>query len=456
MKTQSLHLKAPDNWVNDPNGFIYYNGYYHLFYQYFPYGPRWGTMHWGHAVSRDLVTWEHKGLALYPTTRADQNGCFSGSAIEESGKLYLVYTGVRYEVVNPEDPHTCLDDQFESAQLLICSEDGYHFDNEQGKEVIIPPVTDPSIGDRTHTRDPKIWRGRDAWYLILGSTMGEKYGEVLFYRSEDLHTWTYINKAFKGPEYGWMWECPDYFETAGGGVLLLSAMGLLNNGEKERNQSICFPVAFDEATCSIRIPDEYQYLDYGLDLYAPQTTLDAEGRRIMTAWVRMPKVAEGGWIGMFCSPRVVETQDGHIFFRMHPNIRKAYSKALGNITELNASALSGITESGCLVSLDLAENESLDIGGYLITRKGNRIVTDRTAVYPASEGAHLISETPDTDYNNPDGTCHLDVIVDSNLIEVYVNNGEYVISSAVYGLKPEVRYNGVREIRGYATLSADF
>lgn len=239
-------------------------------------------------------------------------------------------------------------------------------------------------------------------------------------------------------------------------MLLLSAMGLLNNGEKERNQSICFPVAFDEDTCSIRIPDDYQYLDYGLDLYAPQTTLDAEGRRIMTAWVRMPKVADGGWIGMFCSSRVVEVQDGHIFFRMHPNIRKAYSKALGKITELNASALSGITESGCLISLDLAENDSLDIGGYLITRKGNRIVTDRTAVYPSFEGAHLISETPDTDYNNPDGTCHLDVIVDSNLIEVYVNNGEYVISSAVYGLKPKVQYYGVREIRGYATLSADF
>ena len=104
MKRQTLHLKAPDNWINDPNGFIYYKGYYHLFYQYFPYEPRWGTMHWGHAVSRDLVTWEHKGLALYPTTRADQNGCFSGSAIEEDGKLYLVYTGVRYEVVNPDDP----------------------------------------------------------------------------------------------------------------------------------------------------------------------------------------------------------------------------------------------------------------------------------------------------------------------------------------------------------------
>lgn len=162
MKRQRLHLKAPDNWVNDPNGFIYYKGYYHLFYQYFPYGPRWGTMHWGHAVSRDLVTWEHKGIALYPTVREDSNGCFSGSAIEEDGKLYLVYTGVRYEVVNPEDPHTCLDEQFESAQLMISSEDGFHFDNENGKEVIIPPVTDPAVGDRTHTRDPKIWRGKDA------------------------------------------------------------------------------------------------------------------------------------------------------------------------------------------------------------------------------------------------------------------------------------------------------
>ena len=160
MKTQRLHLKAPDNWVNDPNGFIYYKGYYHLFYQYFPYGPRWGTMHWGHAVSRDLVNWEHKDMALYPTMREDQNGCFSGSAVEEDGKLYLVYTGVRYEVVNPEDPHTCLNEQFESAQLMISSEDGFQFDNENGKQVIIPPITDPAIGDRTHTRDPKVWKSR--------------------------------------------------------------------------------------------------------------------------------------------------------------------------------------------------------------------------------------------------------------------------------------------------------
>ena len=89
--TQKLHLKAPGNWINDPNGFIYYKGQYHLFYQYFPFEPRWGKMHWGHAVSDDLVTWEHKGVALFPSKYPDQDGCFSGSSIEHDGKMFLFY-----------------------------------------------------------------------------------------------------------------------------------------------------------------------------------------------------------------------------------------------------------------------------------------------------------------------------------------------------------------------------
>ena len=91
-----LHVKAPGNWVNDPNGMIYYKGQYHLFYQHFPYAPRWGTMHWGHAVSPDLIHWEHVGVALFPSLYEDQNGCFSGSAVEENGVMHLFYTGVHY------------------------------------------------------------------------------------------------------------------------------------------------------------------------------------------------------------------------------------------------------------------------------------------------------------------------------------------------------------------------
>ena len=437
MKRQRLHLKAPDNWVNDPNGFIYYKGVYHLFYQYFPYGPRWGTMHWGHAVSRDLVNWEHRGLALYPTVREDQNGCFSGSAIEEEGKLYLVYTGVRYEMINPEDPHTCLNEQFEAAQLMIASDDGFHFDNQRDKEVIIPPITDPAIGDRTHSRDPKIWRGEDAWYLILGSTVKEQYGEVLFYRSEDLHNWVYVDKAWKGSDYGWMWECPDYFETEGGKVLLLSAMGFLKNGEKEQNQSLCFSVKFDEKQCRMQIPDQYQFLDYGLDLYAPQTTLDAEGRRVMISWVRMPKVTEEGWIGMFCTPRVVEVRNGHICFRMHPNIRKAYSREISDPKQ---------AQEGCYMAVfDLEEGERADIGGFRISREKGCVRADRSAVFPSFEGAHLVSETPPIR-----GKAHLEILVDRNLIEIYVNDGEYVISNAVYGVEERIAAEGKEGIRLYA------
>ena len=332
-------------------------------------------------------------------------------------------------MVNPEDPHTCLDDQFESAQLMISSEDGFHFDNENGKKVIIPPITDPAIGDRTHTRDPKVWKSGDHWYLVLGSTVGEQYGEVLFYRSDDLHTWTYVDKAFKGPEYGWMWECPDYFETKGGKVLILSAMGFLKNGEKEKNQSICFHVEFDQSSCRIEIPDVYQFLDCGLDLYAPQTTLDAEGRRILSAWVRMPKVTDEGWIGMFCTPRVVEVRDGHIFFPMHPNVRAAYSQEI--------PAGSQRAKDGYLVSLDLEDGEELDVGGFVIRREGDRICTDRSAVFPSFPGAHLRSETPALK-----GGCHLDVVVDKDLVEVFVNEGECVISNAVYGLEDKIGCSG--------------
>ena len=140
MTTNTIHIKAPGCWMNDPNGFIYYKGKYHMFYQCFPYGPRWGRMHWGHAVSEDLVHWEHKGIALFPSKRGDRDGCFSGSAVEQDGKLYLYYTGVSYLLEDPEDTNLCLDDQFVSAQMMITSEDGIHFDNIKDKREIIAPI----------------------------------------------------------------------------------------------------------------------------------------------------------------------------------------------------------------------------------------------------------------------------------------------------------------------------
>ena len=115
MMKNVLHLKAPGNWINDPNGFIYYKGKYHLFYQHFPYAPVWGTMHWGHAVTEDLVHWEHQGIALFPTKEYDQNGVFSGSALEVDGKLYLYYSGVKYLEAESENIHMAKNGKFETS-----------------------------------------------------------------------------------------------------------------------------------------------------------------------------------------------------------------------------------------------------------------------------------------------------------------------------------------------------
>ena len=93
---QTYHLMGPCGWINDPNGLIYYRGQYHFFYQFNPYSGFWGKMHWGHAVSDDLLHWTQLPMALAPSEPYDdhpQGGCFSGSAIEKDGKLYVAYTG---------------------------------------------------------------------------------------------------------------------------------------------------------------------------------------------------------------------------------------------------------------------------------------------------------------------------------------------------------------------------
>lgn len=439
MSKDRIHLKSPKNWINDPNGFIYYKGKYHLFYQHFPYAPVWGTMHWGHAISEDLVSWEHQGVALFPTREEDQNGCFSGSALEHEGRMYLYYTGVHYEKPDPDNIHKCLDDQFVSAQLMISSEDGVHFDNFHGKRVAVPALLDKRLGDRTHTRDPKVWRGKDAWYMVLGSRSMDNRGKLLFYKSNDLRNWIFVNDAETENNLGWMWECPDYFETKGGKVLLFSPMGMIKDGKKQEDQAICTVVDFEEETCTLELPDTYQFFDYGLELYAPQSTVDKEGRRVVAAWLRMPEAVDGSWCGMFCIPRVAEVKNGHIYFRVHPNIEKTFTRRIHDLKEAD--------EAGYKVSMDIEDGETIDIGGYRISRRGERICTDRSALFEAYGDYRKQFATPEV----KDG-YHLDIYVDKNLIEVFVNQGEYVISNAVYGLKDEIHMEKIEKLQIYTLI----
>lgn len=430
MRYDNLHLKAPGNWINDPNGFIWYRGEYHLFYQYFPYEPKWGTMHWGHAVSKDLVHWEHKPIALYPSRYEDMNGCFSGSAVEKEGRLYIYYTGVRYEETSKEDIHHCLDEKFESAQLMITSEDGYYFDNFHDKKVMIPPVTDTVIGDRTHTRDPKVFESGGQHYMVVGSTNDKVQGKLLIYTSSDLETWDYLNSYTEDSGiFGWMCECPDIFEVDGQKILLFSSMGYLKDGMTEENQSLCTRISFNGETGAIQRQDDCWYIDYGLDIYACQTTEDESGRRIMIGWMRMPEAVEGSrpWIGMMSLPRVIEIRDGKICYPVHPAVKDVFEHAK------EPAALSMKKDCAYQFDLELQEGEEISLGGYRIFRENGCIQTDRCKVYPEEEGLRTKFRTPEID-----GRCSIEVYAEPNLIEIFVNDGEYVLSNVVYGLGSEI------------------
>lgn len=420
---QKIHFKAPNCWINDPNGFIWYKDWYHLFYQCFPYSAHWGRMHWGHAVSKDLVNWEEKGIALFPSKTDDRSGCFSGSAIEYKDKMYIYYTGVNYTEEDPENINCCINDTFTAAQLMITSEDGMKFDNITDKKTVIPPIEDKKIGDKNHTRDPKVWRGKDAWYMVLGSTV-DKNGRLLFYKSSDLKTWQYLNYCEKDG-FGWMWECPDFFEIDGKGVTIFSPMGFFNDGNGYDSVAVCMLSSFDENTGKMELSEDYQLFDYGIDLYAPQSTTDKDGNRVVIAWARMPEAIiteKGEWCGMMCIPRIVDVKNNHVYIRPHTNVKNSF------VTKLSAPK-----KSGYMLKTTLKNGESINVGGYVIKRENDKITTDRSKVFNIKGNYRLIAETPVIN----DG-YELEIYVDEHLVEVFINNGEYVISNVVYGLTEEI------------------
>lgn len=424
-----LHLRAPGNWINDPNGFIYYKGEYHLYYQHFPYAPQWGTMHWGHAVSRDLVSWEHKGLALFPSKPYDRNGCFSGSALETDSGLCFYYTGVKYNRYDEENIHVSVNDDFDSAQAMITSPDGYRFDNFHDKEMIIPPLSDPSVGSTAHTRDPKVWKEGDTYYMVLGSQAenedGNMQGRLLFYKSPDGRVWEYA-ASYTDNMGGYMWECPDLFRCGDDYVLCLSPMGYLKDGYEYENLSVCVPASFDTSACTLKTEGTAELIDYGMDLYAPQSTLDACKRRTIIGWMRMPlPVKEVGgqeWIGMMCLPRLVEIRDGHVCFCPHPDAAAVFSR------EIDAEEVD--YEKPFKINVSLAEDDSLMIGGFRLWLEGGRLMADRSQVFADVKGYRTRFSTPQLE-----GRCELEIFVDRNIIEVFVNEGQYVLSNIVYGLK---------------------
>lgn len=272
-----FHLSARTGWMNDPNGFSFYGGKYHMFYQYHPFDSYWGPMHWGHAVSEDLLRWEYLPAALAPDACYDRDGCFSGSAaVLEDGRHLLMYTGV---VKEEQEDGTVLEVQTQ----CIAAGDGVNYEKFP-KNPVIGAGDLPEGGSRYDFRDPKIWKKEDGSYCcVIGNRPADGSGQILLFSSPDGFRWKYEKVLAKNKNrFGRMWECPDFFHLDGKWVLITSPQDMLPSGFEYHNGNgtLCLIGDFDEETGTFT-EDKDQSIDYGIDFYAPQTILTPDGRRIM-------------------------------------------------------------------------------------------------------------------------------------------------------------------------------
>ncbi len=284
----AFHLTAPVGWMNDPNGFSNYKGEAHLFFQYYPYDTIWGKMHWGHAKTKDFVKWEHLPMAVAPDMPYDQNGCFSGGAIElEDGRQLIMYSGVTPLNYNIEEPVEDLPPESDRYQnQCICIGDGVNYEKIEGNPVLVASTV-PEGGSLVDFRDPKIIKEGDKYYIVISNRPASGNGDILLYESDDCLHWSFVSVLISNDgSFGRMWECPDLFVLDDEDVMLVSPMEMEERGLDYHQGHICLALIgeYDRETHTFK--DELRpMIDYGINFYSTQSLETEDGRRIMVAWM---------------------------------------------------------------------------------------------------------------------------------------------------------------------------
>ena len=458
----SFHVTAPVGWMNDPNGFSEYQGAYHLFYQYHPYDTHWGPMHWGHTKTSDFIKWEQLPCALAPDTPYDGQGCFSGSAVEDDGRHILLYTSVKVD----EDANG---ERRERQTQSIAIGDGVHYEKLEQNPVITADML-PEGSSKVDFRDPKMWKENDTFYTVVGSRNEDGSGQIALFSSKDVQNWKYEKiLAYCHNEYGKMWECPDFFPLDGKQILIVSPQSM----EAEQlefhsgNNSVYFVGDYDCENLEFS-KDEAHQIDFGMDFYAPQTMQTSDGRRIMIGWLNnwdnylTPDDME--WSGMMTIPRELSIRDGRLIQNPVRELADYHAeKAAFEKVQLK-------TEDG-FVSLDGVKGRSFDMtvelegGDYetfsillacdqkhytelMYNQKKGTFTTDRT--YSGMTKDLLSSRSMQVKVAD---RCRIRIIMDKYSIEVFVNDGEYAMTSLIYtGLDAEQIKFGCE---GKATFSVE-
>lgn len=291
-----FHFTTKKGWINDPNGLVYFNGYYHIFYQHCPnFEVPWKEpVHWGHAITKDFITWEELSIALYPDKPYDNGGCWSGTAIVKDDMLYLFYASI----YTPEGT----DEKIQTVSVAY-SKDGISFEKYENNPVINTYPTDgcPDF------RDPAVAYINGKYYCVMASgNYDAKKARLLLYESGDLLNWKYkgIMSEWDNSKYT---ECPSVMETDGRCLVAASVLQL--------DLYHYFRLMYGSFKNGVFKPEIIGEVDKGPDQYAGQVFKDHKGRCILISWI--PGWGYEGYapndVGCMSVPREIFVKDGRVY-----------------------------------------------------------------------------------------------------------------------------------------------
>jgi len=387
----NFHFTPPEKWMNDPNGMVFYEGEYHLFYQYYPEATVWGPMHWGHAVSKDMVHWEHLPIALYP----DSLGLiFSGSAVVDwnntsgfgiNGKPPLIAIFTQHLMEGEKAGRN----DFQYQSIAYSNDRGRTWTKYKGNPVI------PNTQKIKDFRDPKvIWvEESKQWVMVFAAQ-----NHVMLWGSKDLKNWQHLSDfgASWGSHAG-VWECPDLFpiQVAETGekkwVLLLSINpGALNGGSGTQyfvgnfdGKSFQLDPAFAEWVRN----EQAVWLDWGRDNYAGVTWSDipkSDGRRLFMGWMSnwdyATVVPTEKWRSAMTLPRALVLQNTFVGLRLYANPAKELEALRKKKITIDPQEVNGMLDLGKLLQispdgleleleLEMLENATPDLSLILSNSK---------------------------------------------------------------------------------------
>ena len=443
------HFSPPEKWMNDPNGLVYHEGIYHLFYQHYPNDIVWGPMHWGHAVSKDLINWEHKPIALYP----DRHGLiFSGSAVIDTKNTSRFGTLEYPPMVAMFTYHLMEGEKagrtdFQTQGIAFSLDNGASW--EKYKEN--PVIGNDGIKD---FRDPKVFWHEDTGQWVMVLVAGD---HAKFYRSKDLKEWSHMSDFGKDKgAHGGVWECPDLFKLKVDGtneekwVLLIS----INPGAPNGGSGTQYFIGDFDGESFTTEQDDIRWLDYGTDNYAGVTyNNEPNGDRIFIGWMSNWNYARNTptkvWRSAMTLPRKLTlTQEGSEFF-----IKSIPINAVENLMDasaeiedlnltlgqpvriendhLNESKISFTLGTPQYAKLEFSNDENDRLILELDPEK-QKVMLDRTKSglvdFEPSFGA-MPHEMPIAQLKD---NAQVDIFLDRSSIELFIDGGRYVMTDQIF------------------------